>query len=111
MILTSAVLGTVLAGLIKDGIVLTGKSIKDKLVGYLVSDEQANDISEKVKQFQGDLEDFSEKKFEKEIDKDLELKSILASISTDTDQSHAIIRQKHSGSGDNVGGNKITYTK
>lgn len=111
MILTSAVLGTVLAGLIKDGIILTGKSIKDQLVGYTVSDKQANDISEKVNQFEGDLEDFSEKKFEKEIEKNPDLKSILASISTVTDQSHATITQNHSGSGDNIGGNKITYKK
>lgn len=102
--LTSTILAGIAYDLIKNGTLISLESLKNKLKGWLISDENLKILSQKINNIDN-LDDLSEKAISKQLEQDTTVTQILANIQQD--KSANIITQTHFGSGDNVGGDKI----
>lgn len=104
--MTSTILSGFVYDMIKNGIVLTAVNIKARLQGWLVNDAVAQAIEREL----SDLnisEEMSERAIEQKILSSTTLSEILKSM---TPSNNSVV-QVHSGSGDNVAGNKYNYPK
>lgn len=88
--------------MIKNQVSLTADNIKSKLQGWLIDDSVAKSIEVELAKLQLS-EDMSESAIEKKLDVSHDLLTLMKLI----EPSRTTITQTHSGSGDNVAGNKI----
>jgi len=107
--LTSSALSGMLYDGFKEGIAITTAFLKEKLQGWLVDDALLDKLTEKVNALE--LQDYGEHVIERELNKSLELQNMLKLIKPEQNTNIGSVTQCHSGSGDNVVGNKTVYNK
>lgn len=104
--ITSTVLSGILYDMIKNNVLLTAVNLKARLQGWLVDDAVVQAIEKEVNALQLS-DEMSERAIEKQISSSIELNRILTNI---VPSSNYVV-QVHSGSGDNVAGNKYNYSE
>lgn len=102
-IITSAVVSGILYDMIKHKVALTAKNLKDRLKGWLVDDVVAESLEVKLKNL-GLNDELSESAIDRRILGNQDLMVLLSKIEASP---QTVINQYHSGTGDNVAGNKI----
>lgn len=107
--LTSTFLSGVLYDGFKKGLAISSDFLKEKLQGWLIDDELLEKLAEKVNAL--DLQDYGEHAIERKLNASGELQEILKLIKPDQNTNIGSVTQNHSGSGDNVVGNKTVYHK
>ncbi|PCD85657.1 GapS6a family protein [Vibrio mediterranei] len=107
--LTSTLLSGVLYDGFKKGAAITSDFLKEKLQGWLIDDELLEKLTEKVNSLE--LQDYGEHVIERKLSESGELQEILKLIKPDQNTNIGSVTQNHSGSGDNVVGNKTVYHK
>ncbi|MDK9735978.1 hypothetical protein KI655_01575 [Vibrio sp. D404a] len=107
--LTSAILSGVLYDGFKDGITISSAFLKEKLQGWLVDDVVLEQITEKVHELE--LQDFGERAITRKLDESSELQELMKSVKPEQNIGIGSVTQNHSGSGDNIVGNKTVYNK
>ena len=100
--LTGAILGGVLYDMLKHQIIITADNIKERLQGWLVEDNIAIAVESELTKLQLS-DEMSESAIVKKLNSSDELTALLKEIKP-TKQTTII--QTHSGTGDNVAGNK-----
>lgn len=104
--LTGAILSGVIYDMIKHEIVLSVDNFKDKLKGWVVDDITMQAISNEISKLEL-TDDLSELAIKKKVLASPEIKILIEKIQPVSSEN--IIIQNHSGSGDNVGRNKIIH--
>lgn len=107
--LTSTLLSGVLYDGFKKGTAITSDFLKEKLQGWLIDDALLEKLIEKVNALE--LQDYGEHVIERKLSESGELQEILKLIKPDQNTNIGSVTQNHSGSGDNVVGNKTVYHK
>lgn len=102
--LSSTILSGVVYDMLKHKVSITTTSIKEKLKDWIVDEAVAPVLAEKIEELSLN-DEMSEKAIERRLLDSSEIQQILSSIKPNNT---TVIRQNHSGIGDNVGGNKIT---
>lgn len=102
---TSALLGGIVYDLVKMSF-FTLNGLTEKLKKWNTDPATIKAIFNELSQID-DIEDKSEKALEKLISRNHELNKIIENIQKDSSTS-TIITQNHTGTGDNIGGDKIT---
>lgn len=102
--ITSAVLSGILYDMLKHQVSLTAGNLKEKLQGWLIDDSMANAVETELEKLQLSNE-MSESAIVKRLDGSNELIALLKEVKP-TKQTTII--QTHSGTGDNVAGDKVT---
>lgn len=105
--LTSTLLSGILYDGFKTGVTITTGFLKEKLQGWLVDDDLLEKLSFKVKTLK--LQDYSEHVIERKLNESLEIQEILKLIQPEQNTNIGSVTQNHSGSGDNVIGNKTVH--
>ncbi|MCP5275284.1 MAG: hypothetical protein H6936_10635 [Burkholderiales bacterium] len=100
-VITGAILAGTLYDMLKSGISLTASNIKEKLQGWLIKDTVAIEIEKELNKLQIS-NDMSQSEILKKISVSSELVELIKEIKPNT-----TIVQSHSGTGDNIAGNKI----
>lgn len=100
--ITTAIFSSFLYDMLKHSVSITGGSIKNKLQGWLVSDDLSEKIAAEINQL-GLHDEMSETAINNRLTGSSELLTLLNEIKP----SNTIITQVHSGTGDNIAGNKI----
>ena len=103
--LSSAIVSGIAYDFIKKGIDFTTEPLKKALAMWVVDDETVCAIADRLKGL-GLNEDMSEKAIEKKIAQSEELVSILNRVPRV--RSVYIVNQSHTGSGDNIGHDKVS---
>ncbi|QOI57970.1 GapS6a family protein [Rouxiella badensis] len=103
--IATSIIARGLYDLIKSGITFTKDAITSKLAEYITNEENIKLIAEKIEKLNLD-EDMSPKAIEKRLDAAPDILKLLKKSET---KATTQIIQAHSGSGDNVGGNKTIY--
>lgn len=101
--LTGVVASGFIYDILKAGLAVTAENIKSYFRGYLIDEALAGILEKKISILDINS-DLSESAIAKRIDSSKELIALLSSIQRST---QTTINQHHSGSGDNVAGNKI----
>lgn len=101
--ITTAILARGIYDLLQAGISFSKNAIKEKLKNLILDDDIVNSLSSKIESMSLD-DEMSHKAIERRLNESPEVCELLKSIPA---QSVVNINQQHSGSGDNVGGNKI----
>lgn len=104
--LTASILSGIAYDAIKHGMMLTTDNLKDRLRDWLMDDSVLFKLSSELEKLSL-TDDMSESAIEKRISASPELISILENIKPAV-ESNTII-QSHSGSGDNIGRDKISF--
>lgn len=107
--LTSTLLSGVLYDGFKKGLAITSDFLKEKLQGWLFDDELLEKLAEKVNALE--LQDYGEHVIERKLSESGELQEILKLIKPEQNATIGSVTQNHSGSGDNIVGNKTVYHK
>ncbi|HIF9499005.1 hypothetical protein WAX88_21225 (plasmid) [Photobacterium damselae subsp. damselae] len=102
--LSSAILSGFVYDMLKHQVSVTATSIKEKLKGWVIDEAVASALAEKIEKLSLN-DEMSEKVIERKLSESNEIQQILSSIKPN---STTVVIQNHSGTGDNVGGNKIT---
>jgi hypothetical protein len=104
---------TVFSGMLydgfKNGIAISTDFLKEKLQGWLIDDALLGKLAEKVNALE--LQDYSERVIERQLNESLEIQDIIKLITPEQHTNIGSVTQNHSGSGDNVVGNKTVYQK
>ncbi|MEZ8291851.1 MULTISPECIES: GapS6a family protein [Vibrio] len=107
--LTSTLLSGVLYDGFKKGVAITSDFLKEKLQGWLFDDELLEKLAEQVNALE--LQDYGEHVIERKLSESGELQEILKLIKPEQNTTIGSVTQNHSGSGDNIVGNKTVYHK
>lgn len=103
-IVTTAIISGAVYDIFKKGMFFTKEIIKEQLSNFITNDDCVELIANKISLM--DLnDDMSEKAIQRKIEESADILNALAKI---TKIDTVLINQCHYGSGDNVGGNKIT---
>lgn len=104
---------TILSGLLYDGfkrgLTLTSDFLKGKLQGWLIDDKLLLQLTSKLNELQ--LAELGEHVIERKLNESVDVQNLLKDIKPDQSIKVETVNQTHSGSGDNVVGNKTTYGK
>lgn len=101
--LSATILSGVVYDLIKHQVQVTAESLKDKLRDWVIDEAVAPALATELEKLELN-DEMSEKAIERQISESKDIQSILSNIAPNTTN---VIIQHHSGTGDNVGGNKI----
>lgn len=105
--LTATILSGVVYDTVKTSAKLTLDNFKAQVKGWLMDEVTAQKVVDEINQIPN-LEDYSEKVLTKKLEQNEQLVELLKTIKVD--QSVKQVIQNHSGSGDNVAGDKnVTY--
>ncbi|MDI1292363.1 MAG: hypothetical protein PSV18_06420 [Methylobacter sp.] len=104
--LTSAILSGIAYDVMKCGVVLSINELKQRLRGWIISDSELLVLADEMKKLELTTE-MSETAIERKIAASPELKQLLGNIKP-ASEGNTII-QHHSGSGDNIGRDKIIH--
>lgn len=107
--LTNTLLSGVLYDGFKKGIAITSDFLKEKLQGWLFDDELLEKLAEQVNALE--LQDYGEHVIERKLSESGELQETLKLIKPEQNTTIGSVTQNHSGSGDNIVGNKTVYHK
>ncbi len=107
--LTSTLLSGVLYDGYKKGLAITSDFLKENLQGWLFDDELLEKLAEQVNALE--LQDYGEHVIERKLSESGELQEILKLIKPEQNTTIGSVTQNHSGSGDNIVGNKTVYHK
>ncbi|CAH3600518.1 TPA: hypothetical protein JD893_23420 [Citrobacter freundii] len=106
------VTSTLLSGIIYDGfkhgVGITAEFLKEKLQRWVIDDSLLDKLSNKINDL--NLEDFSENVIERKLNESSEIQGVLSLIQP-CQNNIGTVTQNHSGSGDNIVGNKIIHNK
>jgi|GEM_PF-495629 hypothetical protein len=105
--LTSTVLSGILYDGFKAGTILSASFLKDKLQGWLFDDVLVQQLADELKSLK--LEDLAEHAIERKINETPNVLNCMKEIKME--QTIGSVSQIHSGTGDNVAGNKVIYNK
>jgi len=101
--ITTAILARGIYDLIQTGFSFSKNTIKEKIKTWIKDDDVADSLSNKIEELPL-TDEMSPIAIQRRFDEIPEIKELLSSLPA---QSVVNINQQHSGSGDNVGGNKI----
>lgn len=105
--ITATVLSGVVYDIIKTSAKLTLDNFKAKVKGWLIDDTTAQKVVDGINQIEH-IDELNETGIARRIEQNQDLMSLLGSIKVD--QALTQVTQMHSGSGDNVAGDKhVTY--
>lgn len=108
--ITSAILSSAAYDIVKAGFVITADRIKEKLGRWIIQDTVAAQVSAQLNQM-GITDELSPIGIERRIDSSLAFNKLIeqinAHVATLAPSTINTVNQHHSGSGDNVAGNKI----
>lgn len=107
--LTSTLLSGILYDGFKKSITITTGFLKDKLQGWIVDDSLLEELSHKVNEL--NLQDYSEHVIERKLNESSEIQEVLKLIHPGQNTNIGSVTQNHSGSGDNIVGNKTIHNK
>lgn len=107
--LASSILSGILYDGFSSGVSITAGFLKEKLKGWLVDDDLLQGLTAEVNKLE--LQDFREDVIERKLNESERLQRILEGIKPDSNATIASVTQNHSGSGDNIVGNKIVHNK
>lgn len=99
--ITTTILSGVIYDILKRGVFLTKDVLANNLKKWLIDDATLEKLAIKLQELNLN-DEMSEKAIEREINSSNQIKELLSKIST-----HNIDIQIHSGTGDNIIGNKI----
>lgn len=102
--LSTVVLSGIVYDMLKCSVSITAASIKDKLKDWVIDEAVAPVLAEEIEKLSLN-DEMSEKVIERKLLDSIEIQQILSSIKPNNT---TVIMQNHSGTGDNIGGNKIT---
>lgn len=102
--LTETVLSGMVYDLVKNGIQVSTLTLKDKLRRWLISDSDIEILAKQINEISM-LEDLSEVAICRKLQQNPTVQSLIVNVHQD--QTVKNIKQKHTGSGDNVGGDKV----
>ena len=105
--LTSTLLAGILYDGFKNGVAITTDFLKEKLQRWLIDDALLEKLSNKVNVLE--LQDYGEHIIERKLNESPEIQEILKLIKPEQNTNIGSVTQNHSGSGDNIVGNKIIY--
>ncbi|GKX60347.1 GapS6a family protein [Leminorella grimontii] len=103
--LTATILSGVIYDIFKYQVTITKDILAKKLRNWLIDDITLENLTNKIKELDLNSE-LSEKAIEKRINTSDEIISLMKTVSA-----NKVIIQTHSGTGDNIGGNKNIYGK
>jgi hypothetical protein len=110
--ITSAILSSAAYDIVKAGFLITTDMVREKLGRWITQDTVAAEVADQLNQL-GITDEHSPIAIERRIDKSPELSQLIekinANITTLASCTITTVNQHHSGSGDNVAGNKIQY--
>lgn len=106
--LTGAVLSGITYDMIKCGVILSTDELKERLRDWIIGDSQLLILSNELKKLQL-TDEMSETAIERKIAASPELKQLLENIKPASGGNTII--QHHSGSGDNIGRDKIIHSE
>ena len=105
--LTATILSGVVYDIVKTSSKLTLDNFKTKVKGWLIDDTTAQKVVDEINQIDN-IDELNETGIARRIEQNQDLMSLLKAIKID--QSLTQVTQIHSGSGDNVAGDKhVTY--
>ena len=105
--LTATILSGVVYDIVKTSAKLTLANFKTKVKGWLIDDTTAQKVVDEINQIDN-IDELNETGIARRIEQNQDLMSLLKAIKID--QSLTQVTQIHSGSGDNVAGDKhVTY--
>lgn len=102
--LTETVLSGVVYDLVKNGLQVSTLTLKDKLKRWLINDYDLKVLAKQINEISM-LEDLSEAAICRNLQKNSTIQSLIVNIQQDISTKN--ISQNHSGSGDNIGGDKV----
>lgn len=102
--LSSAILSGIVYDMLKHHVSITATSIKEKLKNWVVDEAVAPALAKELEKLSLN-DEMSEIAIERKLLDSSEIQKILSSIKP---LAATVIIQNHSGTGDNIGGNKIT---
>ena len=105
--LTSTLLSGMLYDGFKNGVAITTGFLKEKLHGWIVDDTLLETLAYKVNTLE--LKDYGEHVIERKLNESSEIQQILKLIQPEQNTNIGSVTQNHSGSGDNIIGNKNIY--
>lgn len=100
--ITAAVLSGFLYDMVKQGTALTAENLRIKLRGWILDDITAEKMEDQLNQLEI-TDELSQVVIERRLNKSSAITQLLAEIKRD---SATVVTQYHSGTGDNVAGNK-----
>ncbi|WP_073971018.1 GapS6a family protein [Enterobacter ludwigii] len=106
---TSTLLSGILYDGFKHGVKITTGFLKEKLQGWIVDDSLLSQLSIKINDL--NLQDYSENAIERKLNESSDIQGILSLIQPCQNNNIGTVTQNHSGSGDNVVGNKTIHNK
>jgi Na+-translocating ferredoxin:NAD+ oxidoreductase RnfG subunit len=101
--LSATILSGVVYDLIKHQVQVTAESLKEKLRDWVIDEAVAPTLATEIEKLELN-DEMSEKAIERQISESTDIQSILSNIVPNTTN---VVIQHHSGTGDNIGGNKI----
>lgn len=101
--ITGTILSGILYDMLKHQVVLSADNLKDKLQGWLIEDSVAKSVEEELAKLQL-TDEMSESVIVRKLASSDELTTLLQSVQPSIQNK---ITQTHTGSGDNVAGNKV----
>ncbi|MCE1058441.1 hypothetical protein LU646_11180 [Pseudomonas alloputida] len=110
--ITSAIISSAAYDIVKHGFSITAARIKEELGSWITQDTVADQIAEQLSKLEI-TDEHSHIAIERKIDKVPEIRQLMekinADISTVAPSTVTTVNQNHSGTGDNVAGNKISH--
>lgn len=105
--LTSTIFSGIVYDIIKKSSILTLDKLKAMAKGWHIDDKTGQKLVDEINQIEN-LDELNEKGLISRIEKNQDIMDLLSSIKID--QSTRLVTQNHSGSGDNIAGDKhVTY--
>ncbi|WP_435979500.1 GapS6a family protein [Psychrobacter sp. DM4] len=102
--LTETVLSGMVYDLVKNGIQVSTLTLKDKLKRWFINDSDIEILAKQINEISM-LEDLSEAAICRKLQQNPTVQSLIVNVHQE--QTVKNIKQKHKGSGDNVGGDKV----
>ncbi len=109
-VITTGIITSAIYEILKHGLKISASVLKDRLGQWIKEDVVAEDFAHELSKL--DLHDgLSEKAISKQLDQSQEISTLIRDINAKAalvaPSTITTVNQTHSGSGDNVGGNKI----
>jgi len=100
--MTSAVLGGIVYDILKNNLTITSQLLQSRLTSWVINDETVVNLATQLNRLDIDAEK-SERSIQREIENSEDLSELVETIR----RVQSTITQQHSGSGDNIAGDKI----
>ena len=105
-VITASIVSGAVYDIFKAGVGITASALKERLQKWLIDDLYAEKIAKELNAIQLN-DELSEKAIERKIAQSYELLGLIEELKSRASSTQ--IHQVHSGAGDNIGRDKITY--